>query len=100
MLKWEINTIEPYFDKLTGEQISKEEIYYADINITTFYRIMQSKFTNWFELAELTENKPYYSTRQLGRFATLEEAQQRAENREANKIKRAKKKEIENVDTY
>lgn len=88
MLTWEKSNAEPCFSKYTGEQTSEGEIYFADINTISFYRIMQNKLTLWFELAELTENKPYYSTRQLGRFATLEEAKQRAEKREQNKLKK------------
>jgi hypothetical protein len=88
MLKWEKSKTETYFDKITGEQLNEGDLYFADINGTSFYRILKSKFTAWFELAELTENKPYYSTGQLGKFATLEEAQQRAEKRELNKLTR------------
>jgi hypothetical protein len=69
---------------------STEDYYFAAINSTSFYRITENCLSHTWELAELTENKPYHTTIQLGTDTNLDNAKKRAENREINKLKRRK----------
>jgi hypothetical protein len=70
---------------------SKLGIYYTSmIDDVSFYRIMHNTLGSGYNLAELMENRPYYSTKQLGVFNTVELAKERAAKREVNKLKRRK----------
>jgi hypothetical protein len=65
-----------------------EGMYFSNpINECSYYRIRENE-PGLFQLSELYDNKPYHRTRRIGVYRSLENAQNGAEKREANKSKR------------
>ena len=68
---------------------SSESIWYSDcVSSTGFYRIME--VDGFWELSELTDNKPYYKTLKIGFYPSVDSAKKRAESREIRKAKQGK----------